>query len=133
MQRAWTPPARWVAGVIAFLAVSSTLQAWRLDALSSKMALTSGDLGRLFLLNLAYWAVPACCIPTIVAIASRFRFDTGRKVTAFAVHLVSAVVFALVRQVAALGWMFAEWMSKGKPSVLGAISGASTVCFSTRT
>ena len=25
---------------------------------------------------------------------------------------------------AALGWMFAEWMAKGKPSVLGCISGA---------
>jgi Amt family ammonium transporter len=25
---------------------------------------------------------------------------------------------------AALGWMFAEWIAKGKPSVLGAISGA---------
>ena len=109
MQRAWTPPARWVAGVIAFLAVSSTLQAWRLDALSSKMAMMSADLGRLFLLNLAYWAVPACCIPTIVAIASRFRFDTGRKVTAFAVHLVSAVVFALVRQVAMISVRLLLW------------------------
>ncbi len=25
---------------------------------------------------------------------------------------------------AALGWMFAEWIAKGKPSVLGAASGA---------
>ncbi|RAC55346.1 ammonia channel protein, partial [Burkholderia multivorans] len=25
---------------------------------------------------------------------------------------------------AALGWMFAEWIAKGKPSVLGIVSGA---------
>ena len=93
------PPTRWIVGVIALLAVSSTLQAWRLDAIS-KMAepMTRAYVAKLFVLNLAYWTVPALCLPAIVAIARRFRFDNGHKIAAFGVHLVAAVAFALVRQ-----------------------------------
>ena len=81
MRRAWTPPARWVLGVIALLAVSSTLQAWRLDMLSSKMSepTTGTYLAKVFVLNLAYWTIPALCLPAIVAIARRFRFDKGQR------------------------------------------------------
>src|SRR5689334_13301304 len=99
MRRVWMPPARWIVGVIGLLAVSSTLQAWRLDVLSAKadMPMTGTDLAKLFALNLAYWTIPALCLPTIVAIARRFRFDDGRKLLALAVHLAAAVAFALVR------------------------------------
>lgn len=93
------PPARWILGVIALLAVSSTLQAWRLDALS-KMAepMTRTYVAKLFVLNLAYWTIPALCLPAIVTVARRFRFDNGHKVTAVGVHLMAAFAFAFVRQ-----------------------------------
>ena len=93
------PPIRWTVGVIALLAVSSSLQAWRLDALS-KMAepMTRTYFAKLFVLNLAYWTVPALCLPAIVGIARRFRFDNGGKIAAFGVHLSAAAAFALVRQ-----------------------------------
>lgn len=105
------PPARWVVGAIALLAVSSTLQAWRLDALSAKSTGSMGStyLAKLFILNLAYWAVPALCLPVIVAIARRFRFDDGHKVAAFGVHLLSAVAFALVRQCAMITVRILLW------------------------
>ena len=105
------PPVRWIVGVIALLAVSSTLQAWRLDALVSKGYEPMGGtyLAKLFILNLAYWTVPALCLPTIVAIARRFRFDHGDKFTAFSVHLLAALAFAFVRQCAMISVRVLLW------------------------
>jgi Amt family ammonium transporter len=37
---------------------------------------------------------------------------------------MAMAVTQIATAAAALGWMFAEWIAKGKPSVLGAISGA---------
>src|SRR6201999_4088013 len=37
---------------------------------------------------------------------------------------MAMTVTQIATAAAALGWMFAEWITKGKPSVLGAISGA---------
>jgi Amt family ammonium transporter len=37
---------------------------------------------------------------------------------------MAMTVTQIATAAAALGWMFAEWLAKGKPSVLGAISGA---------
>jgi Amt family ammonium transporter len=37
---------------------------------------------------------------------------------------MAMTVTQIATAAAALGWMFAEWMAKGKPSVLGVISGA---------
>ena len=109
------PPVRWIVGVIALLAVSSTLQAWRLDSLSMKGYEPMGgtDLAKLFILNLAYWTIPALCLPTIVAIARRFRFDNGRKLTALSVHLLSALAFALVRQCGMISVRVLLWPNLG--------------------
>jgi two-component sensor histidine kinase len=110
MRKAWMPPVRWVVGVIAFLAVSSTLQAWRLASISMmSKPMSDADVGKLFVLNLAYWTVPALCIPVIVSIARQFRFDNGRRAAALAVHLGSALAFALVRQVAMISVRLLLW------------------------
>jgi two-component system, LytTR family, sensor kinase len=111
VRRAWTPPARWILGVIALLAVSSTLQAWRLDILSSKMAepTTGAYLAKVFVLNLAYWMIPALCLPAIVAIARRFRFDKRQKIATFGLHLVAALAFAFVRQCGMIGVRVLLW------------------------
>jgi len=37
---------------------------------------------------------------------------------------MAMAVTQIATAAAALAWMFAEWMSKGKPSVLGVVSGA---------
>jgi ammonium transporter, Amt family len=53
-----------------------------------------------------------------------FGFNAGSAVGANGRAGMAMAVTQIATAAAALGWMFAEWMAKGKPSVLGAISGA---------
>src|SRR5271163_1976399 len=68
-----------------------------------------------------------------------FGFNAGSAVAANGRAGMAMAVTQIATAAAALGWMFAEWMAKGKPSVLGCISGAvagvvaGVVCFWTAT
>jgi ammonium transporter, Amt family len=53
-----------------------------------------------------------------------FGFNAGSAVGANGRAGMAMAVTQIATGAAALGWMFAEWITKGKPSVLGAISGA---------
>jgi Amt family ammonium transporter len=53
-----------------------------------------------------------------------FGFNAGSAVGAGARAGMAMLATQLAAGTAALAWMFAEWATKGKPSVLGAISGA---------
>ena len=53
-----------------------------------------------------------------------FGFNAGSAVGANGRAAMAMTVTQIATAAAALGWMFAEWIAKGKPSVLGAISGA---------
>jgi Amt family ammonium transporter len=53
-----------------------------------------------------------------------FGFNAGSAVAANGRAGMAMAVTQIATAAAALGWMFAEWITKGKPSVLGAISGA---------
>jgi Amt family ammonium transporter len=53
-----------------------------------------------------------------------FGFNAGSAVAANGRAGMAMAVTQIATATAALGWMFAEWMAKGKPSVLGCISGA---------
>jgi Amt family ammonium transporter len=53
-----------------------------------------------------------------------FGFNAGSAVAADARAGMAMAVTQIATAAAALGWMFAEWLAKGKPSVLGIISGA---------
>ena len=53
-----------------------------------------------------------------------FGFNAGSAVAANGRAGMAMTVTQIATATAALGWMFAEWITKGKPSVLGAISGA---------
>ncbi|HTR15843.1 MAG TPA: ammonium transporter [Acetobacteraceae bacterium] len=53
-----------------------------------------------------------------------FGFNAGSAVAANGRAGMAMAVTQIATASAALGWMFAEWMVKGKPSVLGIISGA---------
>ena len=53
-----------------------------------------------------------------------FGFNAGSAVAADGRAGMAMVVTQLATAVAALAWMFTEWMMKGKPSVLGIASGA---------
>ncbi len=53
-----------------------------------------------------------------------FGFNAGSNLEANGVAAFAFVNTLLATAVAVLAWMFAEWMVKGKPSMLGAASGA---------
>ncbi len=53
-----------------------------------------------------------------------FGFNAGSAVAANGTAGMAMAVTQIATAAAALAWMFAEWMLKGKPSVLGVISGA---------
>jgi ammonium transporter, Amt family len=53
-----------------------------------------------------------------------FGFNAGSAVAADARAGMAMAVTQIATAAAALGWMFAEWAMKGKPSVLGIASGA---------
>jgi Amt family ammonium transporter len=53
-----------------------------------------------------------------------FGFNAGSAVAANGVAGSAMAVTQIATAAAALGWMFAEWLTHGKPSVLGIASGA---------
>jgi len=53
-----------------------------------------------------------------------FGFNAGSATTADGRAGMAMLATQMATAAAALGWMFAEWISKGKPSVLGIASGA---------
>jgi Amt family ammonium transporter len=53
-----------------------------------------------------------------------FGFNAGSAVAANGRAGMAMTVTQIATAAAALGWVFAEWIAKGKPSVLGAVSGA---------
>src|SRR5256714_3211376 len=53
-----------------------------------------------------------------------FGFNAGSALGASGLASSAFVATHFAAAAAALGWMFAEWMKSGKPTVLGAISGA---------
>ena len=53
-----------------------------------------------------------------------FGFNAGSAIAANKLATSAFVVTHLATAAAVLGWMFAEWSSRGKPTVLGAASGA---------
>jgi two-component system, LytTR family, sensor kinase len=95
MRKVWTPPWRWVFGVATVLSLFSFLQAYRLTLLTSKPGMEIAT-GKLIVLNLALWYVPALLIPAIVWAARRYPFDTGHKVKAVVAHSIGALTFASV-------------------------------------
>jgi len=108
MRKAWVPPTRWIFGVATVLGLFSTLQAVRLTTLNSKEGMPL-QLGKLLILNLAFWYIPALLTPSIVAVARRFRLDGERRLRAIAVHAVAAFGFMVVRFIAMLGVRLLLW------------------------
>jgi two-component system, LytTR family, sensor kinase len=93
MQRAWTPPYRWVFAVATPLAIFSTLQAIRLATLNR--GTTDIHELRLLLLNTAYWYVPALLTPTIFRIAHHLRNSVHPWPRVVATHILLALCFSV--------------------------------------
>jgi len=90
--------------VATVLALSSTIQSWRLQSLSGEKtwALTLKLMAQLMVLNSVYWYVPALLAPTIVAITRRYRLGHTPWTTTLGVHLASAFGFSVIHTSAML-------------------------------
>jgi len=90
--------------VATVLALSSTIQSWRLQALSTDQTwvLTLKLMGQLMVLNTIYWYVPALLAPAIVTITRRYRLGHTRWTTTLGVHLASAFAFSVIHTTAML-------------------------------
>ena len=74
--------------------------------------------------NMAPYNVGYAVIGASLLWVGWFGFNAGSAVGANGRAGMAMAVTQIATAAAALGWMFAEWITKGKPSVLGAISGA---------
>jgi Amt family ammonium transporter len=74
--------------------------------------------------NMAPYNVAYAVIGASLLWVGWFGFNAGSAVAANGRAGMAMTVTQIATAAAALGWMFAEWIVKGKPSVLGAVSGA---------
>jgi two-component system, LytTR family, sensor kinase len=114
MRKAWTPPTRWVLGVSTVLSVFSFLQAYRLDVVSAKPGMPIYA-GKLLVLNIAYWFVPAVLLPSVVWVARRFPLEAGHLVRSIPIHVAGAMTFALLRFGGMTGVKLLLWSGDIKP------------------
>jgi signal transduction histidine kinase len=112
MHKPWTPPLRWVFGAALLLGCFSTLQAYRLTAITSKDP-SDIHVGFLFTLNLVYWFIPASFSPLVFWLVRRLDVHRERA-RAIALHLVTAFAMACTHAVAS-SLVRAAWMG-GAPA-----------------
>ena len=107
MQSIWTPPVRWVFGVATVLGLFSTVQAYRLTSISIKHGVDI-EVGKLLVLNLALWYVPAALSPIIFGLMRRFRPDE-RLTRTILVHVFAALVLSCVHAASMAGIRALLW------------------------
>jgi two-component sensor histidine kinase len=112
MQSIWTPPLRWIFGAATVLGLFSTLQAYRLTSLNIKSGVDI-EVGKLLVLNLALWYVPAALSPIIFRLMKRYRIDE-RVVRTVLVHALAALVLSCVHAACMAAVRSALW---GPPPV----------------
>jgi two-component system, LytTR family, sensor kinase len=117
MRKVWTPPWAWVFGVATVLGVFSFLQAYRLTMVNARPGM-SIMAGKLLILNLALWYVPALLMPAVVWAARRFSFDSGHKLRAVLAHAAGALTFASTHIVALIAVRFLLYDAGGKPPLV---------------
>jgi two-component system, LytTR family, sensor kinase len=121
MQKAWTPPARFVFGAATLLGVFSTLQAYRLSTLSINDQMNI-EVWRLLALNLAYWYVPATLTSTIFRLANRFPLDAPGWPRALAVHALAALGLSVVHLGGMIGMRAILWPGRLFPAYGGSLT-----------
>jgi len=122
MQKAWTPPARFVFGAATVLGVFSTLQFYRYYSLSAEPNAVA--VWPLLAFYLTYWYVPAALTNTIFRLAYRFPLDAPGWPRALVVHTVAAFGFSIVHLGATIGVRAIVWPGA---KFSGATSWASSV------
>jgi two-component system LytT family sensor kinase len=82
--------------VATVLALSSTIQSWRLQVVTDKTFMSTPVMAKLFVLNSAYWYVPALLAPIVMAVTRRYRLGRTPWPAALAFHVGTAFLYSLV-------------------------------------
>jgi signal transduction histidine kinase len=117
MQKAWTPPVRWIVLAATVLSLFSTAQAYRLSTLNLRSPYDI-DVSSLLLLNTVYWFVPAAFTLPIFYLARRYRLDGGRWARSLAIHVSAALVFSVLHLGCMLVVRAMLWPAAGKPQAV---------------
>jgi len=94
--------ARLLFTVATVLALSSTIQAWRLQMLTDKTWMSSIVMGKLLVLNFAYWYVPAALAPAVMALTRRYRLGHTPLPLTLGFHVATAFLYSIVHTAAML-------------------------------
>jgi len=88
--------------VATVLAISSTIQSWRLQMLTDKTWMSALVMAKLLVLNFAYWYVPALLAPVVMALTRRYRLGHTPWPVTLGFHIATAFVYSLVHTAAML-------------------------------
>jgi LytS/YehU family sensor histidine kinase len=95
------------------LGLFSTLQAYRLSSINLRYPMDI-EVGKLLLLNLVYWYIPASLASVIFRLGHRFRLDGAHRIRALGVHFFAAVSYSVIHCACMVGMRFLLWDSGGK-------------------
>jgi ammonium transporter, Amt family len=119
----WAPSGYWAqAGVLDF--AGGTVVHINAGVAGLVCALVMGKRAGYGTINMAPHNLAYAVIGASLLWVGWFGFNAGSAVAANGRAGMAMTVTQIATAAAALGWMFAEWIAKGKPSVLGAASGA---------
>ena len=119
----WSPSGYWsMAGVLDF--AGGTVVHINAGVAGLVCALVLGKRSGYPTTNMAPYNLAYAVIGASLLWVGWFGFNAGSAVAANGRAGMAMAVTQIATAAAALGWMFAEWIAKGKPSVLGAASGA---------
>ena len=113
MQSTWTPPLRWVFAAATVLGFFSALQSYRLSTLNLRYPMDI-EVGKLLILNLVYWYIPACLTPVIFRLGHRFRLDGPHWIRALGIHVLAAVSYSVIHCGILIGTRLLLWESANK-------------------
>ena len=82
--------------VATVLAISSTIQSWRLQMLTDMTWMSSTVMAKLLVLNFAYWYVPALLAPVVMALTRRYRLGHTPWPVTLGFHVGTAFLYSLV-------------------------------------
>src|SRR4029453_17610465 len=84
-------------------------QSFRLTTLTPKYSFMLSEFGKLILLNIIYWYIPAALSPIMFRLAHRFRLDGSQKIQAFAIHALAALTYSAVHFGGMMGARMLMW------------------------
>jgi signal transduction histidine kinase len=113
MQSTWAPPLRWVFAAATVLGLFSALQSYRISTLNLRYPMDI-EVGKIVILNLVYWYVPASFSPIVFRLGHRFRVDGPHWIRALGVHAFAAICFSIVHLACMMSTRLLLWESANK-------------------